>query len=57
MFVGTDLADMRLISKCNKEFVFYYLFLILKANMPGLFLWKIKKVLQLLILFKNFRWV
>ena len=45
---------MQLISKFNKGFVFYYLLLIISENKHGLFLWKIKKVLQLLMLFKKF---
>ena len=35
---GTDLADMQLRSKFNKEFRFFYLLLIFIGNMPGLFL-------------------
>ena len=37
-----------------KEFVFYYVLLTFIANMHGLFLGKIKKVLQLPMLFKKF---
>ena len=50
---GTDLADMQLISKFNKGFNFYCVLLIFLVNMLGLFLWKIKKVLVLLMLFKK----
>ena len=50
---GGDLADMQLISKCN-DLDFYCVLLIFLVNMLGLFLWKIKKVLQLLMLFRKF---
>ena len=33
-----DLTDMQLISKFNKELVFYYVLLIFSVNMHGLFL-------------------
>ena len=46
-----DLADMQLI----KKFVFYYVLPIFSVNTHGLFLWKIKKVLQLQMLFKKFQ--
>ena len=36
-----------------KDLGFYYVLLIFIANMLGLFLWKIKKVLQLPMLFKE----
>ena len=57
-----DLADMQLISKFDKEFVlnkefykeFHYVLLIFIVNVRPLFLWKIKKVLQLLMLLKTF---
>ena len=35
----------------RKEFVFYYVLLIFMVNMRGLFIWKIKKALELEILF------
>ena len=37
-----DLTDMQLISKFNKEYVFYYVLLIFLVNMRGVFFWKIK---------------
>ena len=51
---GTDLADMQLISKFNQGIRFYYVLLIFLVNMYGLSPWKIKKVLQLLMLFKRY---
>ena len=52
---GADLADKQLISKFNKASLdFYSALLIFLVNMLGLFLSKIKKVLQLLILFRKF---
>ena len=51
---GADLADIQLISKFNKGIRFYYELLISSVNTHGLFLWIIKKVLQLLILSKGF---
>ena len=36
-----------------KEFIFYYMLLILSVNTHSLFFWKIKKVSQLLMLFKE----
>ena len=51
---GTELADMQLMPKLNKEICFLLCVLIFSVNMQGLFLWKSKKVLQLLMLFKNF---
>ena len=48
--LGADLADMQLISKLD----FNYVLLISLINMFGLFLWKMKKVLVLLMLFKRF---
>ena len=53
-FGGSDLADMQLISKFNKGFKFYYVLLIFLVNVLGLFLWKIRKVLVLLMLFKKY---
>ena len=51
---STDLADMQWISnKGIKEFVFSYVLLSFIANLHGLFLWKIKKVLKLLTHFKK----
>ena len=52
---SADLVDMLFISKYNKKFVFDYVLLMFIVNINGLFLWKIKKVLKLLMLFKNFR--
>ena len=51
---GADLADIQLISKFNKGIRFYYVLLISSVNTHGLFLWIIKKTLQLLILLKSF---
>ena len=48
-----DLADMQLISSLIQEFVFYNVLSIFLVNMYGLFSWKIKMELQLLILFKK----
>ena len=48
---GADLADVQLISK--RDFVFSYAPLIFSGNTHGLFLWKIKNALQLLLLFKK----
>ena len=48
-----DLADMQLINKFNKGVCFHYVLLIFSVTTHGLFLWKIEKVLQLLMLFKN----
>ena len=45
---GTDLANMQLISK------FCYVLLIFLVDTRGLFLWKKKKGLVLVMLFKNF---
>ena len=53
---GADLADMQLIRKFNKGLRFLFcgfVLLIFIVNMYGLFLRKIKKALQLLMLFKN----
>ena len=52
--LGADLADIQIISKFNKEVLFYYALLLFPVNTHGLFLGKIKMVFQLLILFKNF---
>ena len=43
---GADLADMQLLSKCNKRLIYVSDI----VNMRGFFLWKIKRVLQLLML-------
>ena len=52
---GADLVDMQLLSKINKGIHFLLCVIdIYSVNMLGLFLWKIKKVLQLLMLFKQF---
>ena len=48
---GAQLANMQLFSKF-KEFAFYDVLLIFPVNMHQLFLWKIKKLLQILMLFK-----
>ena len=48
---GPDLVDMKLLSKVNIVILFFFIFIV---NMLGLLLWKIKKVLQLLMLFKIF---
>ena len=50
---GADLSSMQLISKSNKGIRFFYVLLIFLLNKHELFLWKIKKVLQLLMLFKK----
>ena len=53
---GANLADMELISKFNKVVKFnnfHYVLLMLIVNMHGLFLKKIKKELQLLMLLKK----
>ena len=47
---GAYLADMQSISKFNRGYIFL-LCAIDIANMHGLFLWKVKKVLQLPLLF------
>ena len=47
-------VDLQLISKYNKGFQFFYVLLILSINMYVLLIWKTKKILQLIILFKNF---
>ena len=39
-----NLADMQLFSKFKKKNLSFVVLLILIVNMPGLFLWKIKKV-------------
>ena len=43
---GADLADMQLLSKYNKRLIYVSDI----VNMRGFFLWKIKRVLQLLML-------
>ena len=50
---GAELADMQLISKFNNGFRFYCALLIFLLNMLGLFLWKIKEELLLLMLFRK----
>ena len=49
---GADLVDMQLKSKLS--LLFPYLLLIFIVKIRGWFLWKAKRVLQLLILFKKF---
>ena len=51
---GADLANIQLISNFNKGIRFYYVLLMSSVNTHGLFLWIIKKILQLLILLKVF---
>ena len=51
---GGDPVDLQLISKYNKGFQFFYVLLILSINMYVLLIWKTRKILQLIILFKNF---
>ena len=51
---GADLADMQLISKFNKGFKFLLCVIDIFSKLFGLFLWKIKKALQLLMLFIKF---
>ena len=52
---GAGLADMQLLSKSNKGIHFcFYALLIFIVNIIGLLLWKIKKVLQLLMIFKKY---
>ena len=46
---GANLVEIQLISKNKKGFVFQYMLLIFMVNIPGLFLWKTNKLLQLLI--------
>ena len=48
---SAGLADMQLLINSIKDLHFYNVLLIFLAKMHGLFLWKIRKVLQLLILF------
>ena len=48
--LGVDLADMQLIKNFNKGFRFYCLLLTVVVNMRVLFPWKMKRVLQLLLL-------
>ena len=49
-----DLADMKLISKFHEGFRFLLCVIDIIDNMHGLFIKKIKKELQLLMLFKKF---
>ena len=51
---GADLADMQLISKFNKGFRFLLCVIDIIVNILGLFLWKTKKVLLLLMCFKKY---
>ena len=48
---SAGLVDMQLLIHSIRDVHFYYALLIFVAKMHGLFLWKIRKVLQLLILF------
>ena len=50
---GADLADMQLISKFNKGFRFLLCVIDIFSKYTWLFFWKIKKVLQLLMLLKE----
>ena len=50
---GADLANMWLINKFIKEVCFLLCVIDISINTHGLFLWKIKKVLQLPMLFKK----
>ena len=50
---GAVVADMQLISKCNKRFQFLLFFIYtFMVNMQGLFLWKTKRILQSQMFFK-----
>ena len=49
---GADLTDVQLLSKFNKGILFYCVLLIFLLNVLGFFLQKIRKVSQLLTLFK-----
>ena len=51
---GADLADMQLISKFNKGFRILLCVIDILVNIHGSFLWKIKKVLGLLMRFKKY---
>ena len=53
-FWGTDLADTKLISTFNKGVCFLLRVIHISVNTHQLLLWKIKNVLQLLMLFKKF---
>ena len=50
---AANLAGVQLISKCNKKIGFIVFLLIQTVNMQGLFHWKIKKVLLLLLHFNQ----
>ena len=50
---GADIADMQLIRKYNKGICFMSCAIDISVNIYGLFLWRIKKVLQILMLSKN----
>ena len=50
---GADIADMQLIRKYNKGICFMSCVVDISVNIYGLFLWRIKKVLQTLMLSKN----
>ena len=51
---GADLADMQLISKFNKGFRFLLCVIDIFSKNAWVVLWKIKKVLQLLMLSRKF---
>ena len=52
--MGADIADMQLISKSNKGICFYYVLLMFLINLNKKIKIKIKKALQLLMLFKKY---
>ena len=49
---GANLTDLHLLSKCNKGFNFYYKSSMILLIMHGFLLWKKKRTLQLVMLFK-----
>ena len=51
---GADLADMQSIKKFNERFRFLLCVPVFSVNMFGLFVWNVKKELQLLMLFRKF---
>ena len=51
--LGADLANMHLKANLIKKFIFYYVLLKFSVNPYGLFILKIKMVLQLLMVFKK----
>ena len=53
--LGAEFADMQLISKLNIGIRFLVCAIVVLVNIHGLFLQKIKKTLQLLILFKKYK--